>query len=330
VGRKSRRRRLQCVSVALLMTVGVIGTTAASASTPPSWSVVNSPKPLHAAFARNAFSSVACIGKSSCFGVGYYVDTSNVQHALIEHWKGAHWRVVTSPNAPGVSLNGVTCTSVSDCFAVGVQNGRGRDRALIERWDGTRWKLAAGANPAGVSASLSGVTCVSADNCFAVGRIETGMPSALAEHWNGAKWSLVPVPMDGGTEPQMLSVACASATNCFAVGNAEYGRDDFAFVEQWNGSNWAIANSPRASNVTASLLSGVTCSGANNCFAVGRRFTGGSARTMIERWNGAEWTIVASPDPYNAVLLGVTHAWSHVRGQLGWDTLERCRQSEPQ
>ena len=41
---------------------------------------------------------------------------------LIEHWNGISWSIVTSPNngTSGLQLNGVTCASASDCWAVGM------------------------------------------------------------------------------------------------------------------------------------------------------------------------------------------------------------------
>ena len=72
-------------------------------------------------------------------------------------------------------------------------------------------------------------------------------------------------------------------------------------IEHWNGSAWSIMTSPNATDLPASALRGVTCSGAASCFAVGSSGQGagisGSGNTLVERWNGATWAIVASPNP---------------------------------
>ena len=62
----------------------------------------------------------------------------------------AGWSIVSSPN-PGTSpynfLSGVTCTSASQCWAVGYYvNGSGFGQTLIEQWDGTSWSVVASPN----------------------------------------------------------------------------------------------------------------------------------------------------------------------------------------
>ena len=57
-------------------------------------------------------------------------------NTLTEHWNGTAWSIVTSPNASqGNVLSGVTCTSASDCWAVGeYSNGSSYSQTLIERY----------------------------------------------------------------------------------------------------------------------------------------------------------------------------------------------------
>ena len=67
---------------------------------------------------------------------------------LIEHWDGASWAIVTSPNtspAPANILVAVTCASASDCWAVGYDYDS-VDQTLIERWDGTSWAIVSSPN----------------------------------------------------------------------------------------------------------------------------------------------------------------------------------------
>jgi hypothetical protein len=83
--------------------------------------------------------------------------------------------VVTSPNASATKNNilyGVTCSSVSNCWAVGSSNtgSGGVAQTLIERWDGSSWSVVASPNTnASQDNYLNGVTCVSASECWAVG-----------------------------------------------------------------------------------------------------------------------------------------------------------------
>ena len=95
----------------------------------------------------------------------------------------AVWAIENSPSGGGAnSLNGVTCTSASDCWAVG-SNGS----PLTEHWNGTSWSIVPAAYTTGYSFGFNGVTCSSASDCWAVGVY--GVPSSdqftLIEHWDG-------------------------------------------------------------------------------------------------------------------------------------------------
>src|SRR5438128_5538070 len=58
------------------------------------------------------------------------------------------WSIVASANTSATQtnyLNGVTCVSASDCWAVGYYNngsgGSGVGQTLIEHWNGTSWSI---------------------------------------------------------------------------------------------------------------------------------------------------------------------------------------------
>jgi hypothetical protein len=69
-------------------------------------------------------------------------------------------------------------------------------------------------------------------------------------------------------------------------------------AERWNGSSWKIQPTPNPPGAISSTLSGVSCTAAAACTAVGEygnsSFTGGM---LAERWNGSSWA--AQPTPSN-------------------------------
>jgi hypothetical protein len=70
-------------------------------------------------------------------------------------------------------------------------------------------------------------------------------------------------------------------------------------AEQWNGSSWATVSSPNPAGAQNSSLQSVACTQVTNCWAVGVWTTSPEPGTeiehvLIERWNGKDWTIVAS------------------------------------
>jgi hypothetical protein len=172
---------------------------------------------------------------------------------------------------------------------------------VAERWDGTSWTVQSTPNP-GDGNGLSGVSCTSATSCTAVGgsvyssRILTvGGPTA--ERWDGASWTVqnagfYPGNVDGPAGP-LSAVSCPSAKACIAVGWA-FGSSGahVGLAERWDGASWTAQIPPNPQGTTASGLSGVSCTSATACTAVGGYDSStGTSLTLAERWNGTSWRI---------------------------------------
>jgi hypothetical protein len=250
-----------------------------------SWSVLTSP---NAAARSSVLSDVVCTSATGCFAVGAALPPSSSAKTLIEQRNDATWSIVPSPNGAGAilaTLNGVACTSATNCFAVGLGPGS----APIERWNGTTWSIVA--NP--TSRPLNGIACPSATSCFAVGD-GPGQPSI--QRWNGTQWSVVPSPAPAGDTSRLASVSCSSPTSCFAVGEVTTGSTSKTLVERWNGSAWSIVPSPNRGS-DSNTLTGISCTSPTSCLAVGSFYSFPSGTlTLSERWNGSSWTVVASPN----------------------------------
>jgi hypothetical protein len=212
-------------------------------------------------------------------------------------------------------LSGVSCVSATDCFAVGDTIGD-FTLPLIEHWDGTAWSQAtAPALPAANGVELSGVldavSCVTSTDCTAVGMTEnrtnpavSGDGSTLIEHWDGTAWTVVNSPNPTGATPysRLYSVACVSGGGCVAVGESSDAKSTLVstLVERWDGATWSIVPSPEPTGSRYSTLQSVSCGAPQHCIAVGDTSTGHddpAVATLIEQWDGASWTLAASPNP---------------------------------
>ena len=68
-------------------------------------------------------------------------------------------------------------------------------------------------------------------------------------------------------------------------------------AERWNGERWSITATPRQATAGAQLVN-LSCTAATNCVAVGSSAPRvGASKTLAERWNGRNWSILASIDP---------------------------------
>jgi hypothetical protein len=258
--------------------------------------------------------AVSCRYRRACTAVG----VTNSGYVLALRWNGKKWSAQHTPGTGGGRdtygyMRSVACPSATACMAVGTVNGGN----LAERWNGKRWSIVPVPVPAGtIPEGVDTVSCRSASNCMAFAEYDTAgdFHELLAEHWNGTAWTFQPTPAVPETS-DLTSASCPSATACLAVGLAPQGEGPpLPLAMAWNGTNWRIL--PTAPHPDAyAQFSGVSCASARSCIAVGLACTSldtctvqGSRgiRALAERWNGASWTILRTPEPADAELDSVS------------------------
>ena len=233
--------------------------------------------------------SVACASASACWAVGSQYGTTRLR-TLTAHWNGSSWTKVDSPNTSATRHNllaDVTCTSTTDCWAVGEVRDNTLTFTLIQRWNGSAWSIVPSPSPDTFRNRLTTVTCLSASDCWAAGQFHDGNGDrTLYLRWNGQAWSFVLAPV--GDSQTLNSIACASTSDCWAVGFREY--DGSTLAQHWNGSAWSDEGAANPSDFY-NVLNGVTCVSASDCWAVGYNEFG----ALIEHWDGTAWTVVTTP-----------------------------------
>jgi hypothetical protein len=255
-------------------------------STSLAWATVPSP---NRGTLQNDLKGLAVVSASDVWAVGEYNPGPTVtgRRTLAEHWNGASWQLVTTPNASWAAslstLDDVAAASGASVWAVGWAESfaTAKNTTLVLHWDGVQWKLVPSPNPAGESSlnRLHGVAVVSANNVWAVGE-QTFLFRALILHWNGTQWLTVANPC--GLALRAVTVV-PSTNTLWAVGD---GNTCF-----FNGQQWVSV--PPAEDVYFERVAAVA---PNLVWAVGRicnRTCLGGAR--IERWDGTRWTNVLHP-----------------------------------
>jgi hypothetical protein len=133
----------------------------------------------------------------------------------------------------------------------------------------------------------------------------------LAERWDGTGWAVQTTPNpSGATDNSLGGASCTSATACTAVGSYGIAGALLTLAERWDGTSWTIQPTPNPTGAKGSSLSGVSCTSATVCTAVGNYTnSGGTQLTLAERWDGTAWTIQPTPNPTGAAdnrLFGVS------------------------
>jgi hypothetical protein len=284
-----------------------------------SWSIVPSPTPAGTAGAF--LRSVDCVDASDCWAVGNTATpTGTGQGVLTEQWNGSTWSVGASAPATATysQLNGVSCASASDCWAVGTAGatvetstvpnlpGGPGDQGLIEQWNGATWSVVPSYRPATADGSyLSGVTCLSSLDCWATGAITNGKgkpAGALMEKWNGSSWSVVPspTPLDA-TRGLLEGVSCLDATRCWAVGTA-------GATGGSKGTGTGKGTGTTGSSTGTGSGTGTTGRGTGT--GTHLQPTG-----FIDSWNGSSWSVQPSP---NVSVISILYSVTCLRGTACW------------
>ena len=216
------------------------------------------------------------------------------------------WSLVSSPNPPGdarqAALQGVSCLSATDCWAVGWWSGdplSGSSEPLIAHESGGGWTLVTSPSPNHGSA-LNGVACTSDSACWAVGGSTGGDGwGGFIEQYAGGEWTIISSP--AFADSFLSGVTCVSATDCWAVGSVM--ESSGPLIEQYTGSGWSVVPSPTPAGSTGASLRALTCVSADDCWAVGTYTDGagdnglGLEEPLVEQYQGSGWSPVTVPSP---------------------------------
>ena len=210
------------------------------------------------------------------------------------------WSVVASPNVGSKTndtLNGVAAITANDVWAVGdYTKPDGALLTLAEHWDGSAWSIVPTPNLHIGGTFLESVSSDATNDVWAVGASERVRSSynTFVEHWDGTQWNIISSP-NVGTNDVLYGVAALAPDNVWAVG--EYNNGDNVLIEHWDGTQWSVVPGVNPGNVNNSFYS-VTAISANDIWAVG--FTSSTSsvheQTLIEHWNGTQWSRVSSPN----------------------------------
>jgi len=256
---------------------------------------VTVPSPNVAGADFNQLDATATVSATNAWAVGFARASDGLSfRALIEHWNGSSWSIVTAAARPAgddTRLHAVAAASATDVWAVGSETGT-TEHSLIERWNGTAWSAVPGPANEPAGGELVGLGVLSSTDIWAVGDSNDGSGFAtLIEHWNGTAWSVVPNPAVVATGHDFLSaVAGAASGNVWAVGRT--GRHSVPILEHWNGSTWSRVTQPVSGFDSA--LRGLAVVTATDIWAVGEQ---GLSQTVTEHWDGTAWSLVPSPNP---------------------------------
>lgn len=175
-----------------------------------------------------------------------------------------------------------------------------------------KWNNIPGANTSLNWNTLNSVSAIASNDIWAVGYSSpdgANFRTTLTEHWNGTQWSIVTSPNTASAsgDNTLLGVATISTKDVWAVGYSNTNTSQ-TIIMHWNGFHWKVVSSPNP-GTASNILYAVTAVSTNNVWAVGDYSSPGTYNnTLVEHWNGSQWSVVSSPDSAigNDMLNGIT------------------------
>src|SRR5262245_25420428 len=240
---------------------------------------------------------------------------------------GPAWTLTTTKDVSDTNnLLGIDGVSPNDVWAVGDSSENEITTTLVEHWTGSKWSIVPSPNVPPGSTSLTAVSMLSATSGWAVGGYTTAteVHRTLTVRWNGTSWSTVSSPNPSSEDNDLRAVSVVTASDVWAVGTylPSLGGAVKTLALHWNGSAWSVVPTPNV-GTGSNYLTGVAGRSATDAWAVGHYYDPASDRdkTLILKWNGSTWAMVASPNPSAGdnqldsvtVLPGSTSAWA-----VGW------------
>jgi outer membrane protein OmpA-like peptidoglycan-associated protein len=316
------------------------------------WSTTTAPLPGDADTSHqdNTLDAVTCTSAVDCVAVGSYVNTSpsstcpneDCLQPLIDVESSGTWSAVDAPLPPnattspqnGDSLTSVTCTSTSNCVAVGSYvDASANSQALLDVETSSTWTAVPAPLPGDASLtpntdSFTSVTCVSLGNCVAVGQYDNTLenPEGLIDTETSGTWTSMtaPVPGDADTAlPDVLltSVSCSTMTTCVAVGSYEIppirNLSPDALLDAEVDGVWMAGTVELPGDASTaqpySDLSDVTCVSPWSCVAVGLYVnSAGLYQVILDSFGVALSTLPDVPSSPNTVVATVGHGQAFV------------------
>jgi hypothetical protein len=282
------------------------------------WKTIPSPNPGNTPACNNTanvLNAVAAIATNDVWAVGFSWNSCTADLIpMAIHWNGTKWTPIATPItsamkslAGNAALNGIVSFASNNVLAVGYQPAsNGAVLTLVERWDGAKWSIVPTPNGSTGGQSFSAVSATSPNDIWAVGSLvfpnSNKAVLTLVEHFNGSTWSIVPSPSPiptGALNANVLqSVHAVSPIDVTAVGFARgFGIRTLTLIEHWDGIKWSVVSSPNPSQTVFSVLTGLAVISPSNMYAVGyfANPTSGQHQTLIEHFNGTNWSIIAIP-----------------------------------
>jgi photosystem II stability/assembly factor-like uncharacterized protein len=258
---------------------------------------------------------VSCPSVSNCVAVGGGTNGAfkpTPAQVIVTTSGGTSWTAEPIP-ADVMGLTAVSCSSLSDCVAVGdnpqAASGKSGDvnttsiGTILGTTDGgSNWTVEYRLST-GKGQELYGVSCPNTVTCYAVGAGEPGVVLSTVD--GGSSWLKATFP-----HKTWISITCPTSITCavggvtiHSVGN--FPGTEFAVMMKTNdgGSHWSMVTTPSGTSWwTGGSIDGLSCPAITECVAVGQGGNGSYGLGAVTTDAGGIWVRNLPPSEYNTAV----------------------------
>jgi len=336
-----RMRFGSVVAAATFVGVGLAGPASARSAVPSPapicdgrWHRIESVNPAHDNGDYDSLVSVSVLSSTDAWAVGIVDDFSQGggYRTLTEHWDGARWSLVPSPNSTKTTwnqLSAVAAVASDDVWTVGIE-GFSPYGSLIEHWNGTSWTIQDDGTP---DTYLTSVSALGPDDVWAAGSTNY-VGNGLIMHWDGTAWTRTLI----AGAIVFRGIVALAPNDIWAVGQqAHAGEGDFTVAAHFDGTTWTRYPTPnplRIHDIDQNWLTSVTAVSSSDIWATGiarDHDYGIFDRPFMVHWDGTRWTLSPTPDPggssedtdlWSGAAFGGDDAWAvgSVGNEPDWTT----------
>jgi hypothetical protein len=277
----------------------------------------------------SSLGAVSAVNANDIWAVGSSLN--GTRHTLAEHWNGASWSIVSTPDGsqPTNLLLAVDAASTGDVWAAGFSASANpfdpQSQTLVLHWGGSGWSVVESPNPTmpggGDSVNeLYGVAAAGPNDVWVVGKTADFTTSqSLILHWNGVDWTDMSTP-DEGDAGWLTAVEVVSPDDVWAVGFNSVNFLQVNLIKHWDGVSWTNVTAPNVGPFV-NQLQAVSATSPNSVWAVGFHLeifgVNQVYQTSVLHWDGAAWSVVPSPNRsqlnnylFDVVGVAAGNAWA--------------------
>ncbi|MDX3522863.1 hypothetical protein [Streptomyces scabiei] len=233
---------------------------------------------------------------------------------VLQHWDGTRWKPVSRPapaegsirfvlNMKSLGANSVWLTTLD-------WNPTATDPAQayaghLEHWNGRTWsRTVLPQGPDGGPVEPSSIAGTGPDDVWVSAHSEKdGVAKPLLHHFDGRRWTVRAVPAPYAYDPGWVAnhVVSTRRGTVHVLGKTNDPQVPSGLLSaRWDGRTWKQLPAPAVDEVNAA---GVDASG--NVWVAGW-LPGGSAHTVLSRWDGTAWTDEELPAELTTTSWGST------------------------